>query len=124
MNETTVLCLTIQNAKYPITLVNFGFCFLDLQISNPLIFFNIQDIIRKICSITGQLLRICILRKRALQVLVEFDSIETARRIKNELDGADIYSGCCTLKIDFANVNKNKNIRIKIFFDFLFFHLA
>jgi hypothetical protein len=87
MNETTVLCLTIQNAKYPITLVNFGFCFLDLQISNPLIFFNIQDIIRKICSITGQLLRICILRKRAIQVLVEFDSIETARRIKNELDG-------------------------------------
>ena len=25
MNETAVLCLTVQNAKYPITLVNFDF---------------------------------------------------------------------------------------------------
>ncbi|CAF1207454.1 unnamed protein product [Adineta ricciae] len=82
MNETAVLCLTVQNAKYPITL----------------------DIIQKICSITGQILRICILRRRSIQVLVEFDSAETARRIKLELDGADIYYGCCTLKIDFANL--------------------
>ncbi len=89
--------------------------------------------IRKICSITGQLLRICILRKRNIQVLVEFDSIDTARRIKNELDGvcfiksilfiesilpfqADIYSGCCTLKIEFANVSKNlQNDFIELF---------
>ncbi|CAF1338951.1 unnamed protein product [Adineta steineri] len=82
MNETTVLCLTVQNAKYPITL----------------------DVIRKICSITGQILRICILRKRIIQVLIEFDSFETARKVKDELDGADIYSGCCTLKIDYANL--------------------
>jgi hypothetical protein len=27
MNETTVLCLTVQNAKYPITLVCFKFLF-------------------------------------------------------------------------------------------------
>ncbi|CAF4420372.1 unnamed protein product, partial [Adineta steineri] len=81
-NETTVLCLTVQNAKYPITL----------------------DVIRKICSITGQILRICILRKRIIQVLIEFDSFETARKVKDELDGADIYSGCCTLKIDYANL--------------------
>ncbi|UJR28544.1 hypothetical protein I4U23_009779 [Adineta vaga] len=82
MHETTVLCFTVQNAKYPITL----------------------DVIRKICSITGQILRICILRKRSIQVLIEFDSTDTARRVKAELDGADIYSGCCTLKIDFANL--------------------
>ncbi|CAF2649264.1 unnamed protein product [Rotaria sp. Silwood2] len=82
LNETTVLCFTIQNAKYPITL----------------------DVIRKICSVTGQVLRICILRKRIVQALIEFDSIETARKIKDELDGADIYSGCCTLKIEFANL--------------------
>lgn len=43
--------------------------------------------IRKICSVTGQILRICILRKRIVQALVEFDSFETARRIKDELDG-------------------------------------
>ncbi|CAF3433346.1 unnamed protein product [Rotaria sp. Silwood1] len=82
LNETTVLCFTIQNAKYPITL----------------------DVIRKICAVTGQVLRICILRKRIVQALVEFDAIETARKIKDELDGADIYSGCCTLKIEFANL--------------------
>lgn len=82
LNETSVLCFTIHNPKYPITL----------------------DVIRKICSITGQILRISILRQVELQALVEFDSIETARRIKDELNGADIYSGCCTLKIDFANL--------------------
>jgi heterogeneous nuclear ribonucleoprotein L len=34
--------------------------------------------------------------------MVEFDSIETARKAKESLDGADIYSGCCTLKIEYA----------------------
>ncbi|CAF1959802.1 unnamed protein product [Rotaria magnacalcarata] len=82
LNETAVLCFTVQNAKYPITL----------------------DVMRKICAITGQVLRICILRKRILQVLIEFDSMDTARKVKDELDGADIYSGCCTLKIEFANL--------------------
>ncbi len=88
MNETAVLCLTVQNAKYPITLV----CVSSIY------FFNlnkhclsIQDVIRKICSVTGQLLRICILRKRNIQVLAEFDSIDTARRTKNELDGVRFH---------------------------------
>jgi heterogeneous nuclear ribonucleoprotein L len=44
--------------------------------------------------------------------MVEFDSVESAIRAKETLNGADIYSGCCTLKIDFAkpeklNVHKN-----------------
>jgi hypothetical protein len=84
MNETTVLCLTIQNAKYPITLVKFA---IFLFQSQRRICFSIQDVIRKICSVSGQILRICILRKRVLQVLVECDSFETARKIKAELDG-------------------------------------
>ena len=50
-----------------------------------------QDVIRKICSTGGQVLRICILRKRDLQALVEFESIETSRRIKAELDGVRLY---------------------------------
>ena len=50
-------------------------------------FFVSQDVLRKICAISGQVLRICILRNRELQALVEFDSIDTARRIKSELDG-------------------------------------
>lgn len=34
-----------------------------------------------------------------------FDSVESAVRAKESLNGADIYSGCCTLKIDFAKVS-------------------
>jgi len=132
MNETTVLCLTIQNAKYPITLVKFAIFLFSKSKEN---FFSIQDVIRKICSVSGQILRICILRKRILQVLVECDSFETARKIKAELDGvcfsfyffflylilitlfqADIYSGCCTLKIDFANVNPTIEYKYFILF--------
>ena len=34
-----------------------------------------------------------------------FDGIEAAKRAKQALNGADIYSGCCTLKIEFAKVS-------------------
>lgn len=34
-----------------------------------------------------------------------FDSLESAGRARENLNGADIYSGCCTLKIDFAKVS-------------------
>lgn len=34
-----------------------------------------------------------------------FDCIDAAVRAKETLHGADIYSGCCTLKIDFAKVS-------------------
>ncbi|CAD7011908.1 unnamed protein product [Ceratitis capitata] len=45
--------------------------------------------------------------------MVEFDSLEAATRARENLNGADIYSGCCTLKIDYAkpeklNVYKNE----------------
>lgn len=33
-----------------------------------------------------------------------FDSIDSAKRAKETLNGADIYSGCCTLKIEYAKV--------------------
>ncbi|XP_028166826.1 heterogeneous nuclear ribonucleoprotein L isoform X2 [Ostrinia furnacalis] len=44
--------------------------------------------------------------------MVEFESVESATRAKEALHGCDIYSGCCTLKIEFAkperlNVFKN-----------------
>lgn len=38
--------------------------------------------------------------------MVEFESVESAKRVKETLSGADIYSGCCTLKIDFAKPTK------------------
>lgn len=35
-----------------------------------------------------------------------FDAIESAKRAKQSLNGADIYSGCCTLKIEYAKVTQ------------------
>lgn len=40
-----------------------------------------------------------------LNLIHTFDSIDCAKRAKDSLHGADIYSGCCTLKIDFAKVS-------------------
>lgn len=36
-----------------------------------------------------------------------FDNIDSATRARDNLNGADIYSGCCTLKIDYAKVSEN-----------------
>ncbi|KAL1517607.1 hypothetical protein ABEB36_001348 [Hypothenemus hampei] len=85
-----VLLFTIINPMYPITV----------------------DVLHTICQSSGQVLRIVIFKKNGVQAMVEFDSIESAIRAKDTLNGADIYSGCCTLKIDFAkpeklNVHKN-----------------
>ena len=52
------------------------------------------------------------------QALVEFDSVETAKKVKHALNGADIYSGCCTLKVEFAKVRiATIGVRIRIGFD-------
>ena len=89
-----------------------------------------QEVIRTICSPYGFVQRIVIFRKNGLQVLVEypllicscgcllcvgvycpltncfrFDSNASAQRTKQQLDGADIYAGCCTLKIEYAKVS-------------------
>ena len=49
--------------------------------------------------------RIAIFKKNGIQALVEFDSNVSANRAKQNLDGADIYAGCCTLKIEYARVS-------------------
>lgn len=77
-----VLCFTVQNALYPITV----------------------DVINTICSSFGQIYRIVITKKNGVQALVEYATRESAEKAKEELDNADIYSGCCTLKIDFSKV--------------------
>ncbi|XP_019851800.1 PREDICTED: heterogeneous nuclear ribonucleoprotein L-like [Amphimedon queenslandica] len=82
--ENHILLFTIFNPLYPITV----------------------DVIRTICTPYGFVQRIVIFRKNGLQVLVEFDSNHSAQRAKQQLDGADIYAGCCTLKIEFARTNK------------------
>ncbi|XP_015806732.1 heterogeneous nuclear ribonucleoprotein L [Nothobranchius furzeri] len=85
-----VLLFTIMNPIYPIT----------------------TDVLYTICNNCGPVQRIVIFRKNGVQSMVEFDSVQSAQRAKASLNGADIYSGCCTLKIEYAkptrlNVFKN-----------------
>ncbi|XP_054651324.1 heterogeneous nuclear ribonucleoprotein L-like [Dunckerocampus dactyliophorus] len=85
-----VLLLTIMNPIYPIT----------------------TEVLYTICNNCGPVQRIVIFRKNGVQAMVEFDSVQSAQRAKASLNGADIYSGCCTLKIEYAkptrlNVFKN-----------------
>lgn len=58
-----------------------------------------------ICHPHGTVLRIVIFKKNGVQAMVEFDSIESATRARDNLNGCDIYSSCCTLKIDYAKVS-------------------
>ncbi|KAK7904262.1 hypothetical protein WMY93_016869 [Mugilogobius chulae] len=83
-----VLLLTIINPIYPIT----------------------TDVLYTICNNCGPVHRIVIFRKNGVQAMVEYPFC--AQRAKASLNGADIYSGCCTLKIEYAkptrlNVFKN-----------------
>ncbi|XP_077421343.1 heterogeneous nuclear ribonucleoprotein L-like [Vanacampus margaritifer] len=85
-----ILLLTIMNPIYPIT----------------------TEVLYTICNNCGPVHRIVIFRKNGVQAMVEFDSVQSAQRAKASLNGADIYSGCCTLKIEYAkparlNVFKN-----------------
>ncbi|XP_033155818.1 heterogeneous nuclear ribonucleoprotein L isoform X17 [Drosophila mauritiana] len=93
--ETTrpnhILLFTIINPFYPITV----------------------DVLHKICHPHGPVLRIVIFKKNGVQAMVEFDNLDAATRARENLNGADIYAGCCTLKIDYAkpeklNVYKNE----------------
>jgi heterogeneous nuclear ribonucleoprotein L len=81
--ENSVLLFTILNPLYSITV----------------------DVLNTVCSNYGKVLRIVIFRKNGVQAMIEFDSIEASKRAKDALDGADIYSDCCTLKIEYAKVS-------------------
>ncbi|XP_075904920.1 heterogeneous nuclear ribonucleoprotein L-like isoform X2 [Nelusetta ayraudi] len=84
-----VLLLSVQNPLYPIT----------------------TDVLYAVCNPAGNVLRIVIFRRNGIQAMVEFESVVDARRAKLELNGADIYAGCCTLKIEYARPNKLNVIR-------------
>ena len=91
-NVNHVLLITIINPHYPIT------C----------------ELIHQICSNYGKVNRIVIFKKNGVQAMVEFDNVESAKKARSLLNGCDIYSGCCTLRIEYAkptrlNVHKNTN---------------
>ncbi|CAJ0610291.1 unnamed protein product [Cylicocyclus nassatus] len=46
-----------------------------------------------------------------MQALVEFECAEIAKKVKHAINGADIYSGCCTLKVEFAKPDHVKVTR-------------
>lgn len=75
-----VLLITVLYPKYP----------MDTQV------------IHKVADKDGNVLRIVMIRKNGVQAMVEFDSIESATETKVRLNGRDVYSGCCTLKIEYA----------------------
>nr|XP_005987951.1 PREDICTED: heterogeneous nuclear ribonucleoprotein L-like [Latimeria chalumnae] len=77
---SNVLLITILNPIYEIT----------------------TDILFTICDPCGPVQKIVIFRNNGQRALVEFDSVQSAQRAKASLNGADIYSGCCTLKIEYA----------------------
>ena len=79
-----ILLFTVFNPNYPIT------C----------------EVLHSICSPVGKVLRIVIFRKNGVQAMVEFETLEIARTAKETLFGCDIYSGCCTLKIEYAKPTK------------------
>jgi len=79
-----VLLFTVLNPTYPVT------C----------------EVLHTIASPFGKLLRVVIFKKNGVQAMLEFDSLESAKRAKDSLHGCDIYSGCCTLKIEYAKPTK------------------
>jgi len=89
-----IILLTVLNAHYPIDV----------------------NIINKVCSPIGKVLRIVVFKRGAIvQSMVEFEDIQVATQAKNSLHGCDIYSGSCTLKVEFAktdrlNVKKNDDM--------------
>lgn len=87
--ESHILLLTIYNAQYPITV----------------------DVIHQVTNRHGKVLRIVIFRKTGVQAMVEFSSVAEARETKRHINGADIYSGCCSLKVEYAKQTRLKVVR-------------
>lgn len=98
---THILFMTVDNAQFPIT----------------------TEVIYQICSPHGQILRIVIIRRAMPQCLVEFQNVDSAARAAAALHGADIYSGCCTLSVEFSatptlNVRRNDDTTMDYTADF------
>lgn len=83
-----VLLLTILNPAYPITV----------------------EVLHAICSPHSRVLRIVTFQKTGMQAMIEFESVEGACAVREAIDGADIYSGCCTVRAEFA-----KPTRLNVF---------
>lgn len=86
--QNSILLVTIQNVLYPITI----------------------DILHQIFSKYGSILKIAIFTKTGLQALIQFADVTSAVHARAALDGQNIYSGCCTLRLQFSNLS-NLNVK-------------
>ena len=84
MRQSNILLYTILNQRYVITI----------------------EAIYKISNRFGKVLRIVMIRKKGTQAMVEFESEEDADKAMKGLQNQDIYSGCCTLKVDWSRTSK------------------
>ncbi|GAM22787.1 hypothetical protein SAMD00019534_059620, partial [Acytostelium subglobosum LB1] len=63
------------------------------------------NVLHTIMSPYGRVLKIVIFQKKGIQAFVEFELSYSAWAAKEALNGQDIYTGSCTLQIDFARVS-------------------
>jgi hypothetical protein len=56
-------------------------------------------------------LRIVIFHSNGIQFLAEFASSEEAKAAKESLDGREIYSNCCLLKVVYSTETASLNVR-------------
>ena len=72
IRPNNIILMTVLNALYPINV----------------------NIINKVCSSLGKVLRIVVFKRGAIvQTMVEFEDVQTATQAKSNLHGCDIYSG-------------------------------
>jgi len=76
-----ILLVSVINLVYPVTI----------------------DILHQVFSKYGSIKKIIIFSKKGFQSLIEFTDRGSAQTAKQTLDGQNIYSGCCTLKIRYSN---------------------
>lgn len=76
------------------------------------VLYNVDiHILNHVFSKYGTVLKIVIFNKSAgFQALIQFLDTASAVEAKNELDGQNIYSGCCTLRIQFSSL-QNLNVK-------------
>lgn len=64
------------------------------------------ETIKKITAPHAPVQRIVFFHKNGLQAMVEFLNEDDAAKVQEALNGYDIFTGCCTLKIDFARAGR------------------
>ncbi|GAV03845.1 hypothetical protein RvY_14220 [Ramazzottius varieornatus] len=84
----TILRVVVENAMYPVSL----------------------DVLHGIFGRFGKVLKIIIFTKNhQFQVLIQYMDRQSASAAKQNLDGQNIYTGCCTLRIDYSRLD---NLRV------------